>query len=152
MLDWFRKRREKQFEEYIAEREAKAKKEAEAKLLEQQRLEEAAAKLIKEAEQKKKNSDEPYIIIESADIDSNGNIRMKLDWNEAFIKYLRDQCNFEGDDDFIVQRWIGALYREIYDDGKNDALNILDQIGTELTPETVSRISKELMQEGMEEK
>lgn len=104
-------------------------KEAAEKLEQEKRIE--AAKLAQaEDDKKRKESDEPWINIESIEVDNNGNIKMKLDWNPAFITYLRTN-GFDGDEDRMVQKWVGALYRTIYKDGSNDALNLLDTPGYE---------------------
>jgi len=112
----------------IIEEEKRVAKEAEiaeAKRIEE--LKQAAIRLDEEKQQQLKNSDEPWVKLESIEMDINGNIAMKLDWNSAFIKYLRDNCNFQGDDDRIVQQYIGAMWREMYDDRNNEALDLLKQ-------------------------
>jgi hypothetical protein len=112
----------------IIEEEKRVAKEAE--IAEGKRIEElkqAAIRLDEEKQQQLKNSNEPWVKLESIEMDINGNIAMKLDWNSAFIKYLRDNCNFQGDDDRIVQQYIGAMWREMYDDRNNEALDLLKQ-------------------------
>ena len=113
--------------EVIAKKVAQAEAEAEEKR--KAELIEAAKFLELQNEENKKNSDEPWIKVESSQVDTDGNIRMKLDWNPAFVRYLKNECGFSGDEDNIVQKWIGALYREIHVDSKNDALNILTSPG-----------------------
>lgn len=144
MLDFFRKRRERQFDEYIKQIKEREKIEAAVEFNRKKELEIIAAELIASREAELKNSDKEYIVVKGAEIDNNGIIKITLDWNDAFIKYLREQCNFQGDEDQIVQKYLGGLFKEIYTNSNNDSLNILSQPGAELTPDIVARISKDI--------
>lgn len=56
-----------------------------------------------------KDSNEPYIEIISQGMDAMGRIRIEFDWNDAFIKNLRDN-GFDGDDEeSVVQAWFRAI-------------------------------------------
>jgi predicted small metal-binding protein len=58
---------------------------------------------------KKKNSSEPYVEIISEGIDNLGRLRIEFDWNDAFIKNLRDH-NFDGNsEEEIVKQWFEAI-------------------------------------------
>lgn len=56
----------------------------------------------------KHNSDEPWIEIIGEDTDEQGNIQIRMDWNEAFIESLRNQ-GFAGNSNDMVARWLNQL-------------------------------------------
>ena len=122
-----REQKEREFEEWLAKKnEADTKAERERKQHEDE-LRQAALKLETERLEAVKNSNEPWANVEWGDIDENGRIGVKLDWNTAMIEYLKKECNFSGTDDEIMQKYLGAIYREIYMDSKNDTLNIFKE-------------------------
>lgn len=94
-------------------------------------MKEAAIQADKEKDLLLKSGSEPWFKIESIEIGDNGKIAVKFDWNHAFIKYLRDDCNFEGDEDRIIQQYTGVLLKQFYEDRNDDALDILKQPGFE---------------------
>jgi hypothetical protein len=122
---------EQQFDQYIAAKKAAEEKEEIDKAIRAEELKKAALALEEQRDLERKNSDEPWVRVESATVDASGVMSFKLDWNPAFIKYLKTECNFTGDDDRIIQQYLGALYREMHDDGKNTALDILKTPGYE---------------------
>lgn len=78
-------------------------------------LKEAAAQFEaqKEAEIKAKyDSDEPYVNIISSDFTQEGGIQLRLDWNNAFIKYLKANGFVGTSDEAIVDRWVSSLSNE----------------------------------------
>jgi hypothetical protein len=124
-LKQFKETETTRFQEYLRHQEEEKRKAADAEARRLQELEEVAKKLEKEREDEIKSSEKPWVKVESADVDNNGNIAIKLDWNPAFINYLRLQCNFEGDEEKIIHQWLAALYREMVTDNRNTALDIL---------------------------
>lgn len=67
----------------------------------------------KEAEVKAKyDSDEPYVSIVSGDFTREGGVQLRLDWNAAFITYLRANGFTGATDEAIVDRWITSLSNE----------------------------------------
>ncbi len=114
--NWFQKRKEQQIEAYLA------KKQREDQQREDQ-LKTVIAKTIQEQEEALKHSDTPWVKLESAEIHPEYGMQMKLDWNAAFIKHLKTECGFSGtDDEHIIQKYIGALYKEIYESAINENL------------------------------
>jgi hypothetical protein len=129
---YFKKRREAEFEAYIAQKEAEALEKKKAEEAAAEALRQEAIKIAEEKERQIQESDEPFIEVVSGGVSDTGGIKMELNWNKAFVKYLREQCNFQGEDEIIVQRWIGALYAEMYVDGNNEALNLLNEVPVQL--------------------
>lgn len=114
--EWFRKRREAQFEAFIKQKEDAAKAEA-------AKLQEAINLALKQQEDSLKTSEEPWVKLESGELHPEHGIQLKLDWNGAFIDYLKKDCGFTGpDDEAIMQKYIGAVYKEIYESGNNEQL------------------------------
>ncbi len=69
-------------------------------------------RILDEERDKKRNSSEPWVEVIGEHIDDEGRIEIQLDWNDAFIKYLR-RNNFRGaTDDILVQAWLAALEKE----------------------------------------
>lgn len=61
----------------------------------------------------RRNGTEPWIEIKSADHDAVRGIHIELDWNVAFVQYLKDS-GFKGrDDETIVQKWLAFLYEDL---------------------------------------
>lgn len=66
-----------------------------------------------EADQAKRDSKEPWVEIKSADYHEAKGIQIALDWNDAFIEYLKDSGMTAIDDDTLVQKWLANLYFEL---------------------------------------
>lgn len=75
-------------------------------------VEDERKRVVEEERDKKRNSPEPWVEVVGENIDSEGRIELQLDWNIAFVKYLR-QNGFRGaTDDILVQQWLAALQRD----------------------------------------
>lgn len=61
----------------------------------------------------KYNSTEPWVEIKSADFNELKGVHIELDWNEAFIEYLKSSGIKGPDDETIVQKWLAMLYRDL---------------------------------------
>lgn len=60
-------------------------------------------------------SEAPYVEIVGSDIDPRQGLKINLDWNDAFVDYLR-QNGFKGTtDEAIVQLWLTHLYKNMVD-------------------------------------
>lgn len=66
-----------------------------------------------EADEAKRNGTEPWIEIKSADFDPVRGIHIELDWNVAFVQYLKDSGIKARDDETIVQKWLAFLYEDL---------------------------------------
>lgn len=68
-----------------------------------------------EEDEAKRNSVEPWIEIKNDSIDPIKGIQLTLDWNDAFIQYLKDNGIKGRDDETIVQKWLAMLYEQLID-------------------------------------
>lgn len=137
MFGWFKSKEQKEREELERFQRWKTLQEEADSKVEKDRLKyEAdltkAAKQLEEEELKAlKESDEPWCDWVAHGKDSSGQIRVQLDWNKAFIDYLRE-CGFNGiDENLIVQKYLAAVARELLNDEHDGALNIYHRIPTE---------------------
>lgn len=70
-------------------------------------------------DENKQESSEPWVQIIGADANSDEGIKIELDWNQAFVDYLRDNGIKGTDDEQVVQRWLTILLQELtQDDGE----------------------------------
>lgn len=59
------------------------------------------------------DSDEPQVAIVSSGLDPARGIKLELDWNDAFIRFLKGS-GFDGpDDETIVQKWLATIYKDL---------------------------------------
>jgi len=72
-------------------------------------------------------STEPWVEIKSDRIDPIKGLVIELDWNDAFIQYLKDNGITGRDPETAVQKWIAMLYQNI--------LGELEEIAIEKTEE-----------------
>ncbi len=63
--------------------------------------------------QDKQNSTEPWVEIKGERVDPVRGISLELDWNPAFIEYLKDNGITGADEDLIVQKWLSLLYGDL---------------------------------------
>lgn len=91
----------------------KSDQEKERQLRIQQREDEK--KKYDEYVEKMKASSEPWVDIKGDLIDTKDGVRTELDWNDAFVKYLRDQGITGADDEQVVQHWVTLLLRDMAD-------------------------------------
>lgn len=78
-------------------------------------LESQIQTLSQQVDKRKENleSREPWIEIISDKFDPNQGIQIALDWNEAFIEYLKE-AGFQGtNDEEVVRLYLAFLYRDI---------------------------------------
>lgn len=77
---------------------------------------ERQAVLIAEREAKRRSSD-PWVDVTSEVIHEDGRFEIEMDWNDAFIKYLR-QHGFRGaNEEILVQQWLASIHKEIEQGG-----------------------------------
>lgn len=133
MLKWLSEKKEKakqaeleRFKEWSRLQKEESEKEEQAKQKREEELRQAAKKLEEQKSQAIKESDEPWSDCVVCGTDENGRIKVELDWNNAFVRYLRE-CGFTGEDDQVVLKYWATLAREQWDDGKNKALNMLKE-------------------------
>jgi len=74
--------------------------------------EEERNRVVEEEREKLRNSDEPWVEVVGDEFDADGRIAIRLDWNKAFIKYLKSHGLRGQTDEILVQTWLAALQRE----------------------------------------
>lgn len=80
-------------------------------------------RLQEAADDEKRNGVEPWVEIKSDGIDGVKGIHIELDWNEAFIEYLKDAGIKGPTEDAVVQRWIAFLYQDLIERLEDEAIN-----------------------------
>lgn len=61
----------------------------------------------------KKNSKEPWVQVIGEHVDPKQGIRIELDWNDAFVDYLKRSGYTGTSDEAIVQKWLAHLYQHL---------------------------------------
>ena len=61
---------------------------------------------------KMKESSEPWVEVLGA-VDTSQGVRIELDWNDAFVEYLRENGVAGIDDELIMQQYITLLLRDM---------------------------------------
>jgi len=85
------------------------------------RREEASARRKQEKEQHEKyiatmkESPDPWVEIEGWAETKDG-VKIELEWNDAFVAYLREQGITGSDEDQVVQKWIILLMKDLSSD------------------------------------
>lgn len=69
-------------------------------------------RILDEDRELKRNSSEPWVEVMSDKIDSDGRIEIQLDWNPAFIHYLRMNGFRGANEEVMVQAWLAAIEKE----------------------------------------
>ena len=114
-------------EKEMTESLAREEEEAEQRAEEERKAEiRAAAETIN---QEKMESDEPWVEMVGASVDPEKGIRVELNWNPAFIKYLREGGVQGASEEECAQRWLAMISKDIDgkyadddDDGKENSL------------------------------
>ena len=70
---------------------------------------------LAEDRRRRYESDEPYVEIIGEKFDSEGGVGLRLDWNQAFVKYLKDNGFSGPTDEAIVDNWVTSLGRQAAD-------------------------------------
>lgn len=61
----------------------------------------------------RQTSKEPWVEIKSDAIDDVKGIQIELDWNPAFVMYLRENGISAKEDEAVVQKWLALLYKDL---------------------------------------
>jgi hypothetical protein len=80
-----------------------------------------------EEDEAKRNGTEPWVEIKSDSLDPIKGIHIELDWNEAFIQYLKDNGLKGRDDETIVQKWLAFLYEDLISRLEQQAIDNSDK-------------------------
>lgn len=65
--------------------------------------------------EKMKNSPDPWVEVMGW-VDTGQGIRAELEWNDAFVEYLKQNGITGADEDQIVQQYVALLMRDVADD------------------------------------
>lgn len=66
-----------------------------------------------EEDEARRNGPDPWVEIRSAVVDPVKGIQIELDWNPAFVQYLRDNGMTGQDEETVVQKWLAFLYEDL---------------------------------------
>ena len=130
MFQWFKSKEQKakeeleRFQAWLKVKEEAENKAENERVKHEEELRQTAKILEAEKLQALKDSDEPWCDWTMHGTDIDGKVKVVLDWNEAFIHYLRDECGFKGDEDAIIVRYLAALTKSQLNDEINETLNL----------------------------
>lgn len=133
MFGWFkRKKKGPTVEERLALLEANLLAEKEAKEEVEHQLREAEKELtiFREKQQQfddKRNGTDPWVEVVGESIDPVRGIEIRLDWNDAFIQYLKDNGITGKDEETAVQKYITLLYKDLVDKLEQQSIDNSDK-------------------------
>lgn len=104
MFNWLEKRKQRLKEEVRRELEEEARRKEEESHPQIQRI-------VSEEADKYRDSKEPWVTIIGDSISEDG-IQIALDWNDAFISYLKSQGVTGVDETQIVQKWLAMISQQ----------------------------------------
>lgn len=104
MLNWLKNRRERLKEELKEEIAEDARRKKEESIPQIQRI-------VSEEADKYRDSKEPWVTIIGDTISDDG-IQIALDWNDAFISYLKSQGVTGADETQVVQKWLAMISQQ----------------------------------------
>ena len=114
MFTWYRKWKLRQLQQLQEELEAEARAKEEAGRPQ-------ISRLISEEADKYRDSKEPWVTIVGESVTKDG-LKLELDWNDAFVKFLKAQGVVGNDDTQIVQKWLAMIAYQTSDSlGQNRA-------------------------------
>jgi hypothetical protein len=70
--------------------------------------------------QKRYESKEPFVEIVSQTFSEEGGVQLKLDWNSAFVKYLKENGFTGVTDETIVDNWLVSLSNQRLAEGGSE--------------------------------
>lgn len=70
----------------------------------------------KEQVEPTRNEKEPWVRVVGENIDPVKGIQIELDWNDAFVVYLRNNGYTGSSDEAIVQKWLAHLYKHLMEE------------------------------------
>jgi hypothetical protein len=71
---------------------------------------------------------EPWVEIKSESVDPVKGIQIELDWNPAFIQYLKEAGIKARDEETIVQKWLAFLYQDLIDKLEKQVIDNSDKL------------------------
>jgi hypothetical protein len=76
--------------------------------------------------EEKRNGTEPWVEIKSAEYNEIHGFKIELDWNEAFIQYLKESGIKGRNEEEVVQKWLGFLYGDLIEKLERTAIDKAD--------------------------
>ena len=76
----------------------------------------------------KQSSTDPWFALVAEGLDPVKGIGTTLDWNEAFIQYLKDSGLTDGDEYIAIQKWIAILHEDTIEKIENRIIERSDII------------------------
>ena len=70
-----------------------------------------------------KASEEPWVEIKGIVQDPERGIKIDLDWNDAFVKHVRQNGYTGVDDNSVIQRYVAVLAKQVAEDMADDQYN-----------------------------
>lgn len=119
LFNWFKKKEQTpSISDRLVLLESRLEAEQQAKRLAEDNLEAVNSELVmlrevKKEHEDKKNSPEPWVEVIGESIDPVKGIEIRLDWNDAFIQYLKENGITSKDEDASVQKWLAFLYQDL---------------------------------------
>jgi hypothetical protein len=104
MLKWFENWRKERKKMIFLEVQEELQAEEESNHPQLQRV-------VSEEAEKFRDSDEPWVTIIGDTVSDDG-IQIALDWNEAFVKYLRSEGVSGADETQVVQKWLAMIAQQ----------------------------------------
>jgi len=97
-------------EQVLEELKSEQQRKHQEALVELERNKKARTRYINEI----KKSSEPWVDVIGF-TETNSGVRVELDWNDAFVIYLKENGVTGADDEQIIQKWVALLLRDIAD-------------------------------------
>lgn len=82
------------------------------------------------ADEARRNSKDPWVEIRSADYNEARGIHIELDWNDAFIEYLKESGIKGKTDEEIVQKWLAMMYQHLVEKLEEKVIDDKERTGT----------------------
>lgn len=82
------------------------------------------------ADEARRNSKDPWVEIRSADYNEARGIHIELDWNDAFIVYLKESGIKGKTDEEIVQKWLAMMYQHLVEKLEEKVIDDKEKTGT----------------------
>lgn len=57
-------------------------------------------------------NEEPFLEVVHSGINEDGSLKLKLEWNDAFIRLLRSHGFIDEDENILIQRYLASIARE----------------------------------------
>ena len=116
MFQWYREKQEKKLKDLRDQIKQEIVDDARRK---EEESRPQLTRMLSEEAEKYRDSIEPWVTIVGETMSDEG-IKIELDWNDAFVKYLKAQGVAGTDDTQIVQKWLAMIAYQTSDNlGQN---------------------------------